>query len=83
VIVPGDQSRDVGSLVVAPVGALVATRAREEPYRLLDPSGTVVAPVARYFLDLQAAGRSVATLRSYGMDLLRWFRPVDCTKSYW
>jgi integrase len=27
-----------------------------------------------YFRELQAAGRSAATLRSYGMDLLRWFR---------
>lgn len=27
-----------------------------------------------FLADLHAAGRSVATLRSYGMDLLRWFR---------
>ncbi|MEE1838774.1 tyrosine-type recombinase/integrase [Streptomyces sp. NPDC088190] len=27
-----------------------------------------------YFRDLQAAGRAESTLRSYGMDLLRWFR---------
>ena len=32
------------------------------------------AAVTAYFRDLQAAGRSAATLRSYGMDLLRWFR---------
>lgn len=73
-IASGDQSWDVGSLVVPQVGALVATGAREVPYRLVDPSGAVVGPVAVYFLDLQAAGRSVATMRSYGMDLLRWFR---------
>lgn len=30
--------------------------------------------MSEYFVDLQAAGRSVLTLRSYGMDLLRWFR---------
>ena len=34
----------------------------------------VVAPVAAYLKDVQACGRSEATLRSYGMDLLRWFR---------
>ena len=33
-----------------------------------------VAAAAAYFRDLQAAGRSVATIRSYGLDLLRWFR---------
>jgi site-specific recombinase XerD len=30
--------------------------------------------VAAFLRDLQAAGRSPATLRSYGLDLLRWFR---------
>jgi site-specific recombinase XerD len=33
-----------------------------------------VEAVSVYFKDLQAAGRSAATARSYGMDLLRWFR---------
>ena len=33
-----------------------------------------MAAVAAFFRDLQAAGRSEATVRSYGMDLLRWFR---------
>jgi site-specific recombinase XerD len=39
-------------------------------------------PVAAYFGELQAAGRSVTTQRSYGMALLRWFRflwAVDIT----
>lgn len=30
--------------------------------------------VSAWFADLQAGGRSVATVRSYGTDLLRWFR---------
>jgi site-specific recombinase XerD len=33
-----------------------------------------VEAAAAYFRDLQAAGRSAATVRSYAMDLLRWFR---------
>ena len=45
-----------------------------EPYRLVDPDGKPVEAVGAYFRDLQAAGRSPATVRSYGMDLLRWFR---------
>jgi len=53
---------------------LEATEDVFEPYRLLDAAGVVVGPVASYLRDLQAAGRSPATLRSYGMDLLRWFR---------
>jgi integrase len=45
-----------------------------EPYRLVDADGLTVEPVAAYLRDMQAAGRSEATLRSYGNDLLRWFR---------
>ena len=67
-------SRDLATMDVPQVGRLVATDDPWEPYRLLDPSGTPVEAVAAWFHDLQAAGRSPATLRSYGMDLLRWFR---------
>jgi hypothetical protein len=52
------------------------------PFELVDADGGVVAPVAAYLKDVQACGRSESTLRSYGMDLLRWFRPVNCTKSW-
>jgi integrase len=67
-------SRDLARLVVPAMGSLTVTGDPWEPYRLLDADGVVVDPVAAYFRDLQASGRSAATLRSYGMDLLRWFR---------
>jgi hypothetical protein len=70
----GDSSRDLARLVVPAAGSLVSTGDPWEPYRLLDADGVVMDPVTSYFRDLQAAGRSTATLRSYGMDLLRWFR---------
>jgi len=69
-----EYSRDLATLVVPQVGQLVAITDPWEPYRLLDPTGTPVAAVSAWFHDLQAAGRSPATLRSYGLDLLRWFR---------
>lgn len=53
---------------------LLATDDPWQPYRLLDDAGAVVEPVAEYLRDLQACGRAAATQRSYGMDLLRWFR---------
>jgi len=68
-----DEQRDLAALVVLAAGALVATADRWEPYRLVDRGGVPVAGVASFFLELQAAGRSQATVRSYGMDLLRWF----------
>lgn len=66
--------RDLAGLVVAQVGSLVDTGDAWEPWRLLDPDGAVVAPVAEFMADLRACGRSAGTQRSYGMALLRWFR---------
>ena len=43
----------------------------------------VVEAVSAYFRDLQAAGRSEATVRSYGMDLLRWFRFLWAVEVAW
>jgi integrase len=60
--------------VVPQAGRLVATGESWEPYRLLDAEGVAVEAVSSFFKELQAAGRSSATMRSYGMDLLRWFR---------
>src|SRR5579884_3628077 len=67
-------SGDRAGLVVRLVGRLVATGDEWEPYRLVDPGGAAVGAVSEWLADLQAAGRQAATLRSYGLDLLRWFR---------
>jgi site-specific recombinase XerD len=74
VIEDEEQARDLAGLVVPLAGALMETGDRWLPFRLLDPAGEPVEPVSAYFRDLQAAGRSAATMRSYGLDLLRWFR---------
>jgi integrase len=68
------QDRDLRSLVVPRVGSLLETGDVWERYRLLDPAGAVVEAVAVYLKDLQGIGRPATTQRSYGMDLLRWFR---------
>lgn len=41
---------------------------------MVDGVAGKVEAVSAYFAELQASSRSAATLRSYGMDLLRWFR---------
>ena len=66
--------RDLAALVVPQAGRLIATGDRYEPYRLVDGDGVAVAAATAYFQDLLAAGRAESTVRSYGMDLLRWFR---------
>ena len=42
-----------------------------------------VEAVSTFLADLQAAGRSEATMRSYGMDLLRWFRFLWAVEVLW
>jgi hypothetical protein len=74
VIGDGGRLRDLAGLVVPATGSLEATSCEWEPYRLTGPDGAVVDAVTAWFGDLQAAGRSAATLRSYGMDLLRSLR---------
>lgn len=56
------------------VGGVAETGDPWEPYGLIDATGEPVEAVSTFLRDLQAAGRSAATQRSYAMDLLRWFR---------
>jgi integrase len=65
------------------VGRLVSTGDPFGPFELVGPDGSAVAGVSSFFADLQAAGRSPATLRSYGMDLLRWFRFLWAIGARW
>ncbi|HAP89752.1 MAG TPA: integrase [Arthrobacter bacterium] len=55
-------------------GSLEATGDLFEPYRLVDEGGAIVGSAAAFFAELAACGRPATTQRSYGMDLLRWFR---------
>jgi site-specific recombinase XerD len=65
---------DLARTFVPRLGRLVETGDPAEPYRLVDAVGGAVVPVAVYLRELQAAGRSPATLWSYSLDLLRWMR---------
>ena len=79
----GAETRVLAGMVVAQVGGLVATGDAWVPYRLVDGDGVVVAGVSAWLAELQAAGRSTATARSYGMDLLRWFRFLWTVEVAW
>jgi integrase len=78
-----DRDRDLAALIVPRAGGVQETCDPWQPYRLIDPDGGVVGPVTEYLKELQAAGRSVATQRSYGMDLLRWFRFLWAVRVRW
>jgi hypothetical protein len=74
VINDGDVPRELSGLVVPLLGSLEATGDPFQAYRLVDGDGGVVEPAAMFFAELTACGRPATTQRSYGMDLLRWFR---------
>jgi site-specific recombinase XerD len=78
-----EPSRDLAALAVPQDGRMVATGDRYEPYRLVDADEVVAAGAAAFFRDLLAAGRSESTVRSYGMDLLRWFRFLRAAGVRW
>ena len=75
--------RDLAALVVPSAGELIATGDRYEPFRLAGPGGAAVELVTAFFRELLAAGCSEATVRSYGMDLLRWFRFIWAAGLAW
>lgn len=71
---PATRRTETPTMVVPRRGRLIATGDPLAPYKLLGPDGDPITAVGAFFSDLLASGRSPATLRSYGMDLLRWFR---------
>jgi integrase len=74
VMVGQDEPRDLSALVVPQAGWLEHAEDPWEPYRLRDPAGALVGPVAAFLRDLQASGRPETTLRAYAIALLRWYR---------
>ena len=75
--------RDVATLVVPRIGCVAATDDPLEPYRLVDADGAVVVPVASFLRELLAASRAPLTLRSYALDLLRWWRFLAAVDVRW
>jgi site-specific recombinase XerD len=78
-----EPSSDLALRRVPQVGRLLGTGDRAVPWALTDADGNCVEAVDAYFRELQAAGRSLATVRSYGMDLLRWFRFLWAAEVAW
>lgn len=76
-------SRDLSTSVMPRQGRLEETGNEWEPYRLIAPDGQVVAAAAMYFKELRASGSPATTIRSYGMDLLRWWRFLTAIEVSW
>ncbi len=50
---------------------------------MVGPGGEVVEPVSVFLRDLLASGKPESTLRSYSVDLLRWWRFLDAIGVEW
>jgi hypothetical protein len=61
----------------------VSTGDAHEPYQVVGPAGEIVEPVSVFLRDLLASGKSESTLRSYSVDLLRWWRFLDAVDVRW
>jgi integrase len=53
------------------------------PYVVLAGDGTEIEPVTEYLKELALSDASVLTPRSYGYDLLRWFRLLSVLEVAW
>ena len=78
-----DDPLDLRQLALPQVGSLDATGDPFQPYRLLDAAGAPIPAADAYFAELVACGRPATTQRSYGMDLLRWFRFLSAVGVGW
>ncbi|MFE9328710.1 site-specific integrase [Nocardia sp. NPDC052278] len=74
---------EVAGLEVARIGRVVATCDTTLPWGVTDGSGTPVESVNEFLRDLVACGSSVASCRSYGYDLLRWWRFLAAVQVAW
>ena len=74
---------DLSQLRVPQVGSLEVTGDLFQPYRLVDTAGAPISAAGTFFAELLACGRSAATLRSHGLDLLRWFRFLSAVGVEW
>ncbi|WP_211588563.1 tyrosine-type recombinase/integrase [Allorhizocola rhizosphaerae] len=66
--------RDLRTFVVPRLGRIAQVEDVVVPVRLLDPVEAEVDEVTLFLRDMRACDRSVGSLRSYGLALLRWYR---------
>jgi integrase len=78
-----DVPTDLSELAVPLVGSLETSGDPFQPYRLVDAAGASISAATAYFAELAACGRPATTQRSYGMDLLRWFRFLSAVGVGW
>lgn len=63
-----------GRAEIPRIGLVAASGWKHPPYIVLDGCGRALEPVGQYLRDLALGDKAADTCKSYGHDLLRWFR---------
>lgn len=79
----GIVSRDVTTIEVVGAGQVVVVDGDPSRVVLLDAAGEAVAEVSKFLASMLASGASPGSLRSYAMDLLRWWRFLAAIEVPW
>lgn len=64
-------------------GGRITVGTKAPAYQLVGLDCTVVKAASGFFRDILAAGRAAYMVRSYGVNLLRWFRFLDAVRVSW
>lgn len=76
-------ARDVEAIDVVAVGRVDAPDSEPLRVALLDAAGEPVSEVSEFLASMLASGASPGSLRSYAMDLLRWWRFLAAVDVPW
>jgi hypothetical protein len=74
--------RDVAGLQLPLIGCVTAGGEPGLPFAVVDAAGRPVAVISEFLRDMAAGDMPASSCRSYAYELLAWFRPVNCTKSW-
>ena len=75
--------RDIGAVVLPDWGRVVPDDHAVAGWRVVDPDGRVVEPVALFLRDFAARGNRAGSVRSYAYALLRWWRWLQVVDVAW
>lgn len=72
-----------GTVALPVSGSVTAGTGSLPPFVVLDEHGTEIEPLVGFLRDLALGDVSPLTCRSYGYDLLRWWRVLGCRGVAW
>lgn len=72
-----------GQIVLPAFGCVRPGETASMAWAVVDASGREIEPISAFLVDLSLSDISPLTLRSYGFDLLRWWRLLSLVRIEW